>query len=65
MNENWKNSGLRGSRALGIVAIITLTLKHAFSKGGEVREASGPSPAPAYPVGLWENADMWQRRSLR
>lgn len=65
MNANKKNAELRGSRIVGTVAVVSLTLRRAFSKEDEVRESRISSPSPDFAAGLWENAYMWQRRSIR
>jgi len=64
MNANRKNGGLNGSRTAGLVSILTVTLRQIFARSVEA-ETISLEPLPDYPVGLWENADMWQRRSIR
>ena len=47
-----------------MLGTVTFALKQAFSEEHAV-ETLGHISLPDYPIGLWENADMWQRRSLR
>ncbi len=65
MNANKKSSGLRNSGTLGVIGMVTLTLKNVFSRREEAHDVLEQAHVPEYPVGLWENVDMWQRRSIR
>jgi len=64
MNANRKNGGLSGSRMAGLISVVTIALRQMFTQG-PVAETISSKPVPECPVGLWENADIWRRSTIR